>query len=64
MMFLVQAALGIKVEIPALRVYEEICSTDFHAALARTDCSGKPDRFLAGTPTKKGWQTQKIIFNR
>ncbi|MDF1516544.1 MAG: hypothetical protein P1P79_01235 [Lutibacter sp.] len=36
-------ALRIEVEIPALRAYSAICSTDCHASLAMTDWSGKPD---------------------
>ena len=40
---LIQCALRIAAKIPALRVYEAICSTDCHAPLAKTDCSEKPD---------------------
>jgi len=51
-------ALGIAVEIPALRVCKEICSTDCHALLAMTDCSGKPDP--QGNAHQKGGQAQSI----
>ena len=40
---LIQPALRIEAEIPALRVCEAICSTDCHAPLVMTDCSEKPD---------------------
>jgi len=36
-------ALRIAAEIPALRAYSAVCSTDCHAPLAMTDWSEKPD---------------------
>jgi len=52
----VEFALGIEMEIPALRIAEAIYSADC-PCLAMTDWNGKPARFFSGN-------AQNIILNK